>query len=70
MNIFTHIWRFIFGDPKPKEIWKTEREEYLRREEEYTFYPHSPIDYYDVYAIHQVSITTGNKRIYEERRLA
>lgn len=64
-------WRYLFGEPKPEEVWKTEVAEFLRRERTVVLnWPEAlRYDHYDIYALHQRSLTTGNTRIVEDWRL-
>jgi len=52
-------------------VWKTVREEFLRKEKSFgESICDGWITYYHVYALHQVSLTTQNTRIVEDWRLA
>lgn len=64
INWFTNLFRYT-----PREIWKTESEEFLRHEEKYSPDPSWPIDTYAIFALHQRSLTTGSTRIIEDWRL-
>lgn len=68
-GLFNRIMNYLFGPPAPTEIWKTTHEEFLRRVKVYSDGP-DYIEYYDVYAIHQTSLSTGNSRIQEEWRFS
>lgn len=70
MNIFTRLYRSVFGTPKPKEIWRTDKEELLRKEGVTSFCGVPTFDHYDIYAIYQTSVTTGNTRVFEKWRSA
>lgn len=59
------IWLKSLFTPRPIEIWKDIKCEYLRREMVWGTCPQDMHDMY-IYAIHQVSLTTGNKRIFEK----
>jgi hypothetical protein len=58
-------WLKSLFTPRPVEIWKDIKCEYLRREMDWGTCPQDMNDMY-VYAIHQISLTTGNKRIFEK----
>lgn len=67
-GLFSIIKEFLFGEPKPpiiKDIWRTDKEEYIRSEKRYTDSHAYPIEYYKIYAVYQSSLTTQNKRIIE-----
>lgn len=69
IGLITKAWRALFGEPVPVEIWQTEREVFLRHEDAYSLDPSWPLDTYAIYAVYQVSLTTGTKRIIERSRL-
>ena len=69
LGLLPRLWRYLFGDPPPVEIWQTEREEFLRDEKtvECDWFGYT---YWKVYAIHQRSLTTDNTRIIEDWRVS
>lgn len=69
IGIIPRLKLWLFGAPKPREIWNTDKETFLRHEDTYSWDYRYPIDTYAVYAIHQTSLTTGNTRIVEDWRL-
>lgn len=68
LNRLSAALDIMFGPPPIRDIWKTDREVYLRDEKEITC-DWFGWTYWKVYALYQTSLTTGKTRIIEDWRL-
>lgn len=68
LRALSSFWSALWGPPPIKDVWETESETFLRTEKEITcdWFGYT---YWKVYALKQVSLTTGKRRVIEDWRL-